>query len=467
MKKLFVFFLFLIITEISFAQGFGSYKIDFLGNWNNPELPKSSIGQIWNDLTGYYDSLTGKEYVIIGSTDSIYFFDVTDPKNIKLCDVEFGNNRGVINRDFECLSHYVYCVSDNAPAGSLQVFDLRYLPDSVHKVYDSDSLGVNTHSIFINRQSKRLYMCANTLKRGGRAAIDVLSLENPEVPRWIGRLNIPQTADGTPLFKTIHEIYQRNDTIYASAEWYGLWIFDMTDLNNQKLLGVIRNYPFNGYNHNGWLSPNGKYFCFTDEVPQGLPLKIFDISDMANSKLVTMFHNGNATKSTPHNPFWIGNNIHVSYYHDGYVIFNADNIDSIYPSAWFYTSPVPPQTYEGFRGNWGLYPYFPSGNIALSDMQFGLYMVKPHQSVILSNRVKVSEQIQINIYPNPSTLGFIDVLCVEPSDYRIIDQNGKFLLKGTTHHQNQRIDISMLQNGIYYINIATQKSSVTKKIIKQ
>lgn len=465
-KAVFITFIVAFTVVTAHAQGYGSYRIKFLGQWNNPDLPKSSIGQIWNDLTGYVDSISGKEYVIAGSTDSIYFFDVTDPTNIKLCDVEFGNNRGLINRDFECYQNYVYCVSDNGPPGSLQIFDLRYLPDSVHKVYDSNVLGRNTHSIFINRQSKRLYMCANNLIGGGRAAIDVLSLENPELPVWIGRLNIPQTPDGTEFFRTVHEIYQRNDTVYASAEWYGLWIFDMVDLTKQRLLGVIRNYPFNGYNHNGWLSPNGKYFCFTDEIPKGLPLKVFDVSDLSNIRMVSTFDNGNRGKATPHNPFWIGDLIHVSYYHDGYVIFNASKVDSIYPVAWFFTSAVPPATYEGFAGNWGLYPFFPSGNIALMDMQNGLYIVKPDDDLI-TNTGYVKPNIEVIVYPNPVKEDILNIATNQNCAYSIHGLTGNKIITGKSENAFFRIDISNLPKGVYFINITTKQGEVTKKIIRQ
>jgi hypothetical protein len=126
-----------------------SDKVNLLDHWFNPNLPRLNGYQIWNDLTGYTDTLTGKEYIIAGSTDSIYFFDISNPSNIVLVDVADGKSKQMVNRDYECYSHYVYCVSDNRNAGSLQVFDLQYLPDSVHKVYDSDTIAFNTHSIFI------------------------------------------------------------------------------------------------------------------------------------------------------------------------------------------------------------------------------------------------------------------------------------------------------------------------------
>ena len=136
------------------AQTQQAYHFDLAGHWNDTSLaslsnPFSSARQIWNDLIGWTDPANGKEYVIMVSIDSIYFFDVTNPADIKKCDVYWGLNQA-INRDFETFGHYVYCVVDNAPPGALQIFDLQYLPDSVHLVKNDSALSSNTHSIFID-----------------------------------------------------------------------------------------------------------------------------------------------------------------------------------------------------------------------------------------------------------------------------------------------------------------------------
>jgi hypothetical protein len=109
--------------------------------------------------TAWHDPRNNREYAIAGSTDSIYFFDITDNKMVK-SDIEFGSCNYATNRDYEVYQHYVYCVSDRATGvGQLQIFDLNYLPDSVHKVYESNSLSFFAHTIFIDSASKRMYMC--------------------------------------------------------------------------------------------------------------------------------------------------------------------------------------------------------------------------------------------------------------------------------------------------------------------
>lgn len=460
MRKLFFF-----ISTFAFAQAFSqnSFNINLLGSWNNTNLPQFGGYQRWSDLTGYYDSLTQKEYVILGSTDSIYFFDVTNPSQIKLCDVRDGISKNMVNRDFECFSHYAYCVSDNGIPGAFQIFDLQYLPDSVHLVYQSDSLAKNTHSIFIDRAKEKLYMCTNRPSSGGRVAMDILSLQNPENPTWIGRLKVPVTADGAEFFRTVHEVYVKNDTAYCSVEYYGLWMFDLSDLNNQKIIGTITNYTEAGYNHNSWLSPDGKNIVFTDEVPAGLGVKIFNINDPWESRFVSIFRSN--AGAIAHNPVWLGNFIYLSYYHDGFYIFNAADITNPRVHGWFRTSDWPPPSYEGYKGNWGVYPFFPSGNIALSDMANGLFMVKADTltaTAITDNFHKIDAQV----YPTLIHDNLLQISSTEPVDVSILTINGIQVIRKTNVSGIQSIDLSLLSNGIYVVKLNNRFKTKNIKIVK-
>src|SRR5215831_7593387 len=91
----------LALFQSSFSQL--SYNTTLLGHWSNDSLPSlsSPSGQRFNELWGYADTVKHKEYIVMGSIDSIYFFDVTDPANIKVCDVEGGRSANCVNRDFQ------------------------------------------------------------------------------------------------------------------------------------------------------------------------------------------------------------------------------------------------------------------------------------------------------------------------------------------------------------------------------
>jgi hypothetical protein len=154
MKRIF-FILFFLISHITFAQI--SWNITLLSHFQDEHLASidwTSGHQIWNGCKGWADTVKHREYAIAGSVDSVYFFDITIPSVMKKVAVKNGFSHAV-NRDFDVFDHYVYCVSDNVTSGSaqgkLQIFDMQYLPDSVHTVYESKATGSNTHTIFINK----------------------------------------------------------------------------------------------------------------------------------------------------------------------------------------------------------------------------------------------------------------------------------------------------------------------------
>ena len=62
-----------------------------------------------------------------------------------------------------------------------------------------------------------------------------------------------------------------------------------------------------------------------------------------------------------------------------------------------------PASYNSYKGAWGVYPYLPSGNIIVSDMQSGLYILEC--TPIPINSVENINQ-NLNIYPNPATSHF-------------------------------------------------------------
>ncbi len=469
MRKLVLIILLVANLNTSKAQS-NSYHLNLLSNWNNPNLAKvDALGSIWNDITGWHDTIKNKEYIIAGTGDSIYFFDITNPSQISLVDVEDGKARGAINRDYETYSHYAYCVADQGYA-ALQVFDLRYLPDSVHRVFESDSLGMNTHSMHIEVASKRLYMCSNKFGRPATysSAMDILSLQNPELPTFLAHLDVPKNINGQPVFNNVHEVYTRNDTAYCSAEYQGLFIYDLTNLQQQKLLGVITNYAQAGYNHTSWLDKSGKYIVVNDEVPTGLAAKIFDISDMHNPKLSSLFNSH--PKATPHNCFWINNYIYQSSYQDGIYIWDASDPSNPKVAAFYDTYPQNDTIYNPtYEGCWGVYPYLPSGNIIASDRANGIFVLKPDASISGIGLAEINTS-QFYVYPNPvlDKLHLIFDDKAKQVNIRCYTTVGEEVIINLNECINQQfIDVSNFKQGIYFIRFQNDIYCKTVKFIKE
>jgi hypothetical protein len=79
------------------------------------------------------------------------------------------------------------------------------------------------------------------------------------------------------------------------------------------------------------------------------------------------------TRAIDHNGFVRGNRYYMSNYTRGLTVLDISDPSNPIEAGRFDTYPLSDAT--GFPGNWGTYPYLPSGNIALSDIDSGFYMV--------------------------------------------------------------------------------------------
>ena len=455
---------------VSHAQQQQAYNISLLAHWNDSTLHRCDDDQIWNNLTGWHDSIKNREYLIAGSCDSLYFFDITDPTKMIKCDVRDGAAHNAVNRDYDTYSHYMYCVSDRDNGnGTLQIYDLQYLPDSVHKVYDNNSFSITSHTLFIEAKTQRLYLCGNLHNYGGQngSSMFILSISNPEKPTYLGELSKNSECSYT------HEVYVRNDTAYCSCAYQGLFIYDVKNAANPLKLGSITSYPYNGYNHSSWLDSSGKYLMFTDEVPTGLPIKIFDISDIQNAKLVSTFNSN--TGATPHNAKWKGRYAWASSYEDG--VYTYDVINPVQPKvAGYYDTYMknPVGVYSTYyHGCWGVYPFLPSGNIIASDISEGLFVLRP--SINFGIADLPTQNIYASIFPNPVS----DILHIKiPSQQRklatlkITDRIGKIIVQKniTIENGENEFVLNDFQNvisGLYIIQIRTNDGFWSSKFLKQ
>ena len=475
MKRLIICYLLLHVLSFAMAQN-ASFRMQLLGQWNDTSLASqinqfSQDQQIWNDLIGWTNPKDGKEYVIMGSIDSTYFFDISNPSSIVKCAVYPGRARSV-NRDYDVYKHYVYCVSDNGPPGVLQIIDLQYLPDSIHVVSEDSTICSRTHSLVVDSNSKRLYFHAgskyglepNTILRYDQL---VLSIEDPEHPIVIGELSHPACG-------RVHEAYYRNDTAYCSCEYRGLHVFDMRNPDSMVYLGGISPpYPYNGYNHTSWVDPSGKFIVFNDEVPVGLPMKVYSMN-LSNGSFdfETLFNSHPG--ATPHNMIWNDNLLYTSAYEDGIVIWNMNNPYNPVITGYYDTYPQNPEgSYKGLTGCWGVYPFFKSGIIAASDMRNGLFLLKYDQTLGVNDQQET--QPAISIYPNPFTTQTsvrIKSSFKQKASLVISSSGGQILLNKhfdlfEGENDLKLEEVSGWSEGIYLLKILTENDSIHHRLVKQ
>jgi len=354
--------LFLIFNFLFPSIGFSQSKnMALQSNWNQAIYN-------YNDIWGYAD-FSGKEYAIIGSKTKVHFIEVTNPTNPTLI-AEFALGSNTTWRDIKTFGQYAYAVSEGFTQEGLVVFDLCDIANgNIAIVSQENDVFGKAHNIFIDAKHKRLYAVGTNTQSNGVIVYD-LSVD-PANPTLITKMPL---AGGY-----IHDIFVQDNLAFCSHGYNGLYIYDFSNPTTPILKASIET---GGYNHSSWGLNKDNLLLFAQEVPTGLPLGIMDYTDYLNNDLEVIksfkkpllgpTHQNN----TPHNPYMIGDYAVVSYYEDGVVIFDMTNPLEPDTIAYYDTYPNN-ETYTGYNGCWGVYPYLPSGNILASDISSGLFILKP------------------------------------------------------------------------------------------
>jgi len=307
----------------------------------------------------------GREYALLCYSPTpvqgvaIRIVDVTNPTNCSL--VASVPTVGTDMKDVKTWGNYAYAVNQ---AGPIQIIDLSKLPSQPESVKTvatfSNANLVGAHNIFIKDGYAYVSMSGS-----GLGDLRILDLSVPTAPVEVGHYTHPETAT---LFAVAHDAFVYGNTLYVSNLSGGFSIVDVTDKSNPVLQKVVK-YPGN-FTHNAWTSEDGKYLYTTDEVVGG-HVKIWDVQDPNNVQLVGEFvHNPNRIV---HNVLVRGDFMYMAYYTDGLVI--CDITDPTHPiEVGHYDSNA--DSSANFNGAWGVYPFSPSGNIYISDMQTGLTVVR-------------------------------------------------------------------------------------------
>lgn len=434
-----------------------SLNVRHLSNWNDPSVP---VGSPWlfnrfNEVWGYAQD--GREYAFLGSTLGVHVIDVTDPASPVQVDLVPGrfSGQGVIHRDYKVHDGHLYATCDQG-ASSLQIMDLQYLPDSVHVVYDSDELLVNAHNIQVDTVNARLYTC------GGSTHFSVYSIADPAVPVLLNDLEADVPWWGSTV-GYVHDCFVRDNIVWANDE-DGMHVIDFTDAEAPVLLGSLTSYPGQGYNHSGWMNDDNTVYVMADET-HGSPLKIVDPTDLSDLQVINTVTTGVDPLSILHNPFFDGNVAHVAYYHDGYWAWDLS--DPLQPVLLGYYDMCQVPNNDSYQGAWGVYPYLPSGNILVSDMQTGLWVLE------LTMPISVEENdvpsIDVRISPTV-TSGHITIqpLIASADDIMIevIDMTGKTVRSISHTSSIIDLDLSDVNDGTYIVRVSSGNSIRTQRIVK-
>jgi choice-of-anchor B domain-containing protein len=331
------------------------------------------------DIWGYTDSASGTEYAIIGNRKGTLVVDVTTPASPSNALWVPGTNS--LWRDIKTWDHYAYVVHDvpsgaNPPYNGLLIIDMdslaqnrwKFLKLPVPRANGQVDTLARAHNIFVD-ENGILYAFGSNVGAGGAILIDVAT--DPWNPVTVG------LYDG----HYFHDGVARNDTLYGAGLYSGIVVVNVALKSNPTMVTSWAT-PSN-FAHNCWLSDDGNTIYTTDEVANGY-VTCYDISDLSNVDELWRHQVQPNTSLIPHNAHVAGNHVVTSYY-----TFGVHALDTEFPElpvlvGYYDTSPF---TGGGYFGNWGAYPYLPSGRILASDMEEGLFVLEPEYPEV--SRLKV------------------------------------------------------------------------------
>ncbi|MEY3160264.1 MAG: hypothetical protein RIT25_255 [Planctomycetota bacterium] len=309
----------------------------------------------YNDVWGYV-APNGKEYALLCATSGMVVVDCSNPAQ----PVQRGYFPWATStwRDVRTYGTYAY-VSSEAGAG-FQVIDLSN-PDAPTLVgYVGTANSGNAHNVCVDLGTGRLYLAGcNT----GTPVYDLTV--NPANPTFLGY------ALGSGNANYFHDLCAENGFAYGSMIYNGqLRIFDLAQGLPWTTALSSTSTP-STFTHNAWPNAAGTLVVTTDERAGGV-VKFYDITNKAAPVAKGQFTPNPA--SIPHNAFIVGNLCHVSWYTEGYQCIDiSDPMNPVQVASY----DTWPGTSGGFNGAWGVYPFQPSGNIYVSDISTGLYIVRP------------------------------------------------------------------------------------------
>lgn len=293
----------------------------------------------------------------------------------------------------------MFVVSDAQPHG-MQVFDLTKLRNYEDEpiIFTHDALYdrlASAHNIVINEETGFAYAVGVTSAEicGSRdsTGLHMIDINDPTNPQFAGCYidTEPERGPASVAPGYIHDaqcvIYNGPDNehngkeiCFNSAEGNVL-IADVSDKENPVTIGYKR-VPDMWYSHQGWLTADQSYFIMNDELDEiniGRTTKtyVWDVRDLEDPKFVGYYDH--ETLSIDHNLYIKNNYAFESNYNSGLQILDLSGVAEADLERVAYFDTQPNVESASFTGTWSNYPFFDSGIVAVSDIEGGLFLLRP------------------------------------------------------------------------------------------
>lgn len=335
-------------------------------------------GTTGNDIWGWVDTTTGREYALVGMTNGTAFVDVTDPEKPVFLGRLPTQTQSSTWRDIKMYQDHAYIVADAAGPHGMQVFNLArlrgltapqaFLPDMVYGDFE------NAHNIAIDEATGFAYAVGTNTCGGGLHMIDI---RTPNNPLFAGCHALSETHDTQCLLYDGPDADHQGAEVCASSNEDHVEIVDVTTKSSPQVLATI-GYPQMGFVHQGWLTDDRRYLLIGDELDElnfGVPTRthVIDVTDLDAPTYVFAYEA--RTRSIDHNLYIVGNRVFQANYTSGLRILEFGNLGNGELSETAFFDTYPASNAVTFDGAWSVYPFLPSGNLVVSDQANGLFVL--------------------------------------------------------------------------------------------
>lgn len=376
--------------EDDMAGIFPCHKVDL-----EAFLPLSELDSVWaNDVWGWTDPATGRDYVLAKLYEGTAFVDITDTRNPTYLGTlpspaPDPSHRGHIWGDIKTYADHAYIGSEAAGHG-VQIFDLTRLRGvTEERTWTQDGritdLG-QSHNVAVNEDSGTLYVigahrgvtapgCADV--HGGPLMYDLSDPKSPSLAGCYGDDGYTHDIQCVDYHGPDAD-YQGREICVASNE-DTVTVLDVTDKAAVRMVARAP-YETSAYTHQGWFTEDHRHFLLGDELDElrgeveATTTYVWDLQDLDSPQLTGMEDNGNT--SIDHNLFITEDLAYKSNYTSGLRIDDTYKVDEgeLKERGFFDVYPADDST--TFAGTWGNYPFFGDGIVAVTGIEEGLFILK-------------------------------------------------------------------------------------------
>jgi choice-of-anchor B domain-containing protein len=361
-------------------------QVDMLAYFSNDRL-----GARGNDVWGWYDEQTKREYAIACVGNGTLFVDVSNPHCPAIAGRLPTASGETIARDAQVYADHAFLVAEARNHG-MQVFDLKELAASaeMNRTFQAAATYTgtaehrigNTHTIQINEDAGHAYLAGTADCDGGLHIVDVRTPREPKFVACWDELGYVHEAQCLR-YRGPDETFDGRDLCLAAVPDSGVVVIDVTDPAAPVTVSATT-YSGRSYPHQGWLTTDGRYFLFGDELDEtstgdNTKTFVFDMSSLAMPKLVGVYTA--ETAATDHNQYILGNYSYQANYTAGLRVLDLGDVATAQLREVAFFDTMPDDDTDEMNGSWAPYPYLPSGTIVLNGLT-GLYLLRLQPALI-------------------------------------------------------------------------------------